>query len=700
MISGIFKAWNKLEPNSRNDNLSQTLRATIHDPAWMLARQWQLAEFQGEDTGSPVKIELTAREGAISRVILGDGHSFDYTKDIPLEVLIEKMSLELMLPNQEEQQPPPQLREPPTLDVQTRVKLGLQFQYEMDVLIKDIVRPQSELRKFKRYLAKQPEFIFQQLTDEQLKFEMNRASDYLYAIIGRVIDITKTIDINSNDISVLKDRVSSYGPFAGDAIKISRVNNQLEIAFNNLKNWWRRNCSDNNTANIQQEPFLEMPCDVINNNGSTSKETAWDPKHLEYNFKVEISSRDNNNKLVLNAPEYKEDHLDWYSFVIDRLESSQSFVLPEEKKLANNEGGGSSDDPSDANNENSTTTIIIPTPLPFPSMPERRWWNFEDSYIDFGSISPPVSNIVSLLLLEFAFVYSADWFVIPYTKEVGKISQIHSLTIIDSFGDTTSIEPAGYTQKEIETMTNLDRSWDSWSMFSLSKKYENKDQQNNTPYFFIPPVTADVTYGPAIEEVKFLRDETANMVWAIEKTYRTLLGEPISGSEHYLSRRKRIEANSQSSESNNSSSNNNSIKYTLMTSVPWNWIPFIPVNANESLLSSSPSSSSAAVTGPDSSWPQMELQRAAIVDPEILDPTTGKPRIIKPNSRILSEVASPYYIDESEVPREGVLISERYQQVVGSNGRIFLWISRKKSIGSGEGSSGLKFDSIPLNKKV
>jgi hypothetical protein len=127
----------------------------------------------------------------------------------------------------------------------------------------------------------------------------------------------------------------------------------------------------------------------------------------------------------------------------------------------------------------------------------------------------------------------------------------------------------------------------------------------------------------------------------------------------------------------------------LMTRVPWNWIPFDPVYTDELLSGSN-----------GQSYTQIELQRVAMVDPEILDPITKEPLIIKPNSRILTEVPSPYYIDESEVPREGVILSERYERTTWFNGRTFLWIGRKKSIGSGEGSSGLRFDSIPLEKKV
>src|SRR5262245_18245195 len=52
--------WNRLEPRPRSNDLSQSLAARVRDPAWFLARQWQLGELAGEDAGSPAYLRLTA----------------------------------------------------------------------------------------------------------------------------------------------------------------------------------------------------------------------------------------------------------------------------------------------------------------------------------------------------------------------------------------------------------------------------------------------------------------------------------------------------------------------------------------------------------------------------------------------------------------------------------------------------------------
>ena len=72
-------------------------------------------------------------------------------------------------------------------------------------------------------------------------------------------------------------------------------------------------------------------------------------------------------------------------------------------------------------------------------MPEKRWWNFEDTYVDFGSINPKKNNIAGILIMEFALVHSPDWFIIPCKMSVGSINKIDKLAVNYCFGDETSL---------------------------------------------------------------------------------------------------------------------------------------------------------------------------------------------------------------------------------------------------------------------
>ena len=49
---------------------------------------------------------------------------------------------------------------------------------------------------------------------------------------------------------------------------------------------------------------------------------------------------------------------------------------------------------------------------------------------------------------------------------------------------------------------------------------------------------------------------------------------------------------------------------------------------------------------------------------------------------------------EEEVPREGIHVTRSYQFTRWTDGSSHLWIGRRKGAGSGEGSSGLRFDSL------
>src|SRR5205823_7214354 len=43
----------------------------VHDPLWMLARQWQLGEFAGDDVGSPVNASLRIDCTRLTRYLPG-----------------------------------------------------------------------------------------------------------------------------------------------------------------------------------------------------------------------------------------------------------------------------------------------------------------------------------------------------------------------------------------------------------------------------------------------------------------------------------------------------------------------------------------------------------------------------------------------------------------------------------------------------
>src|SRR5580765_4480740 len=89
----------RVEPRTDCPEMQDGLQARIHDPLWLLARQWQFGEFKGDDTGSPAGAQLVVKSAPVSRYHSGPfpadpakakDHARDYSpRGVPLETLVE-----------------------------------------------------------------------------------------------------------------------------------------------------------------------------------------------------------------------------------------------------------------------------------------------------------------------------------------------------------------------------------------------------------------------------------------------------------------------------------------------------------------------------------------------------------------------------------------------------------------------------------
>jgi len=91
--------WFRLEGSNRSPILEPGLQAPVADALWMLARQWQVGEFRGEDAGRPVRARY-----AVERVAMD--HFFEDPAEVtvqgarpitdldgPIEVYVERESI-------------------------------------------------------------------------------------------------------------------------------------------------------------------------------------------------------------------------------------------------------------------------------------------------------------------------------------------------------------------------------------------------------------------------------------------------------------------------------------------------------------------------------------------------------------------------------------------------------------------------------
>ena len=82
----IFDVLLRLEADPHQRDLARGWAAELADPVWMLGRQWQMGEHQGEDASSPVQVDLIARGTAV-QPIAGQGDLDPRT--VPAEPIIE-----------------------------------------------------------------------------------------------------------------------------------------------------------------------------------------------------------------------------------------------------------------------------------------------------------------------------------------------------------------------------------------------------------------------------------------------------------------------------------------------------------------------------------------------------------------------------------------------------------------------------------
>src|SRR5437870_502194 len=80
--------FNRIEPDCHSDDLRRALRAEIRDPLWMLTRQWQFGEFQGEDAGAPAFIEVLYRNEPFTAWSTDDAGGELHERSGPLEKVL------------------------------------------------------------------------------------------------------------------------------------------------------------------------------------------------------------------------------------------------------------------------------------------------------------------------------------------------------------------------------------------------------------------------------------------------------------------------------------------------------------------------------------------------------------------------------------------------------------------------------------
>ncbi len=571
---GSITSWIRLEPRCRDDDMKEAVQARIYDPFWMLARQWQSGEFQGEDAGTPVIARWRAQSAPITRYHAGalppntriNAPRYDL-RAMPLEALVEHRSLHT-----------------PALNGSLRlaVESGLHFLRMLEA--------QPTSRSYRPdFLSR---FALQPPTDAERAELDDETLSYWRLMALRAPDARRLL-------AAFRDAQGGRRPVPADMSIDPGDKAEVEAAMGD---------------------WLAMH-DALFTQPQTEALDAWDPERLEYAFS--IAGAPGNEETPLTATRYAEGHLDWYSVDLD---------------LEINLGAAA---------DNASASLVrttIPVPVSFRGAPAQRFWEIEDSAIDYGLLPAGPGDIPHLMLSDFATNFGNDWYVIPIDLDIGTLTVTASLVITDSFGVQTLISP----------INNPSKPRTGWSMFELSfvQRGETGLRPRSNLVFLAPSLLRTLDSRP-VEEVRFMRDEMANLAWAVEHVVQGPLEQ-------------RIEPTALADPPQTSLPTPGAIpSYRLATDVPLNWTPLLPQR----------------MTDP----PSLRLVRAGMLAPD------GTNVVRHARGELLNASPKLALFDE-EIPREGVSVTRQFERTRWMGGSTLLWVGLRKKVGKGEGSSALRFD--------
>ena len=557
----------RLEGRARDPNNDTALEMRTADPLWMLGRQWQFGEFNGEDNGSPIDVRINSKKEKLSYYSFNGDGIVQELGSVPLEAKVEAKAIE-------------------PKDLKSKVRVG----QKMEELIegKFPEKAAKYIADLREEYPLQPEVKVEDLDQKSKRF--------FELMKGNVIDGKQL------RLAIQEGRF----PYQG-FMKLKKITIQLQ-------NWY-------------ETLFF-----------SNENENSWNSKKLVHHFGVHGKTG-----TELNAPDYQSGHLDWYSF-----DSSEVLHV---NTLQNTE----------------TSESFMPVNVSFAAMPDKRLFSFEDSKLDLSGMNLEDADLLRMMILDFSLVSGSDWYTVPLPMKLGEICWINRIEVKDVFGVTTYIEN-DYTQDSFANRNTL-KIWDGFKIRPLDDIRMNSEIQSDEKqkhFLYLPPVTSFRQESIPLEELLFLRDEYANMVWAIEKTVTNEMGKPTNGFDLHLelngpfSTEKELEENQEEDPLP---------QFRLASTVPTNWIPYLPHHI-------------------ENSSSEIELRRAVMMRNENYEFAKD----IEPISKLAKD--DLLVIREEVIPRAGIRIQLTKQRIRWTDGKTYIWLGRKVLAGKGEGSSGLIFDQL------
>ncbi len=271
--------WNRLEGRPRTENFERALKAEVRDALWMLSKQWQTGEFQGEDSASALLAKVHIKTTALTKYQAGDADVTTFNEqELPLEVKVEQQAIPFQLGNQE-------------ISLDLRLIMG---------------RHWFKLLKSNSLASLKNGFI------DAYKFNSPDSSNPLDAHICAHIEVWQQFaaatqgNIDGYKLyQDIKNASNTTNPFS----TLLGPNPSLAAVSAKFVKWFEK---------LYNQPINE-------------KNPSWKPRYLEHQFNC--SAPKGTTEKVLVANEYYHGHLDWYNLDIHNEKTELTQPLEDETNL-------------------------------------------------------------------------------------------------------------------------------------------------------------------------------------------------------------------------------------------------------------------------------------------------------------------------------------------------------------------------------
>jgi hypothetical protein len=611
-VSVLLQSWTRLEPSPRDPTLIEGMQARVADPAWFFARQAAFGEVHGTDTAAPVVVRMRARASALTRLrpVYQAGTTTPATGP---GTLMPAGGGPLEVLTEAEPEPAPGGPARPLFAVQA----GLHY----------------------RRLLRRAAGVGNLATYEQ--------------------GLAQAYPVKTAPVPPAANPPPGAGqpplPQAADPVLLPYLAGQIpdgERLYADLAAALR----PPGPGTLPAAPSLGTASpaivtsvakqwlawyDAVSGTALGSTDT-WRPDRMEYGFSIAAPGPD--NETVLAAAELDTGTLDWHDF--DLLASGE---------VTGAAGVSLGAVPSDLpGGETSIVYAGVPKPVRFRGMPSESLWRFDDGSIDFGAVTAPVESLTTSVMVEFAMRYGNDHFQIPVQLPVGSVLRVDSLVVVDTFGEVLLVNPVAV----------VDGAAGPFRLFEHSVPGVGAPRD---PLFVLFPTLGGVIEGMPVEEVHFLRDDAAELVWAVEHTALGADGLPADRTADALAHFQPL------TPTPNGGAALPSRRYLLRSDVEANWFPL--------LLTTQAAGSPLAMAD----VPPLDTSQATPVPwGRILAPFAPVPAAqgLQPGVLLPAEEVTP----------AGVQVTRAWRYARWTDGRQLSWVGRRIRPGYGPGASGLAFD--------